>query len=118
MVVCLEKRVFLVPEEPADKSFLLLDFAVSSSSVRSSSLERVFPSLVIVSRIRQWTHEVVTLNGIQIIFEPSETKLNPAATHTSKQNVVSCSPASSVNLLWAGSTQIAAKVKKNESGIL
>jgi hypothetical protein len=59
---------------------------------------------------------VVTLNGIQIIFEPSETKLNPAATHTSKQNVVSPSPALSVNLLWAGSTQIVAKVKKNEWG--
>ena len=55
-MVCLEKRVFLVPEEQADKSFLLLDFVVSSSSVRSSSLERVFPSLVIVSGIRQWTH--------------------------------------------------------------
>ena len=67
-MVCLEKRVFLVPEAQADKSFLLLDFAVSSSSVRSSSLERVFPGLVVVSRIRQWTLLVmVTLIGIQII---------------------------------------------------
>jgi hypothetical protein len=113
-VVCLEKRVFLVPEEQADKSFLLLDFAVSSSSVRSSSLERVFPNLVIVSRIRQWTH--VPKWNSDHFRQPSETKLNPAATHTSKQNVVSCSPAWSVNLLWARSTQIAAKVKKNESG--
>ena len=93
-MVCLEKRVFLVPEEQADKSFLLLDFVVSSFSVRSSSLERVFPSLVTVSRIRQWTHVVGYLKWNSDHFrQPSETKLNPAATHTSKQIVVSSSPA-------------------------
>ena len=59
-------RMFLVPAEQGDKSFLLLDFVVVLSSVQSSSLERVFPSLGVVSRLRQWGM-MVTQIGIQII---------------------------------------------------
>lgn len=70
-MVFLEKRVFLVPGEQQDKSFLPLDFGVSSSSVHSSSLERVFPSLVVVSRLREWRMNYTEFR-IQIISKTIE----------------------------------------------